>query len=125
MPDVVIEGTVERIAPVANFEGGIVYYDVTIALVPTDAPVRADMTANATVVVEELTDVLTIPTWVVRVDRDTGQAYVHRQAAGDVERVDVTLGVRYEGIAQVLGGLSEGDVVVWVPDTRFDFGGQQ
>jgi HlyD family secretion protein len=130
-PDVVITGTVERIAPVATLEGGVVYYDVTIGLASTDAPIRADMTANATVVVEELTDVLRIPTWVVHVDRDTGQTYVHRKvpdgdAVGDgVERVDVELGVRYEGVAQVLDGLSEGDEVVWISSsTPFDFGGQ-
>jgi HlyD family secretion protein len=125
LPDITLAGTVERIAPVANFEGGVVYYDVTIALGDTDDPVRADMTANATIVVEELADVLTIPTWVVRVDRDTGQTYVHRQTGNDFERVDVTLGVRYAGVAQVLGGLSEGDQVAWVQESSFGFGEAQ
>ncbi|MFQ6099752.1 MAG: efflux RND transporter periplasmic adaptor subunit [Anaerolineae bacterium] len=121
LPDTAIAGTVEKIAPAATFEGGVVYYEVTIRLSPTDAPVRADMTANATIVVEELTDVLTIPTWVVRVDRTTGQTYVNRKVGDTVERVDVELGVRYEGVAQVLDGLSEGDVVVLVKSTPFDF----
>jgi RND family efflux transporter MFP subunit len=124
LPDVVIPGTVERIAPAATLEGGVVYYDVVIELAPTDAPIRADMTASATIVVEELADVLTIPTWVVRVERTTGRTYVHRQVGDDVERVEVELGVRYEGVAQVLDGLSEADVVVWVEDTLFDFGRQ-
>ena len=125
LPDVVIAGTVERVAPVATLEGGIVYYDVTVALEPTDAPIRADMTANVTVIVQELTDVLTVPTWVVRVDRSTGQTYAQRKAGDEVERVDVELGVRYEGRAEVLDGLSEGDEVVWVPESSpFDFGGQ-
>jgi HlyD family secretion protein len=123
LPDVVLAGTVERIAPVATPEGGVVYYDVTIGLAPTQAPVRADMTANVTIRVDELDDVLTIPTWVVRVDGTTGQTYVHRPAGDDFERVEVELGVRYEGRAQVLGGLSEGDQVVWVESTPFDFGG--
>jgi HlyD family secretion protein len=122
-PDIAITGTVERIAPVATLEGGVVYYDVLIRLAPTDASIRADMTANATIVVEELTDVLKVPTWVVRVDRSTGQTYVHRQVGGDVERVDVTVGARHEGVAQVLDGLSEGDEVIWVQDsTPFGFG---
>jgi HlyD family secretion protein len=131
-PDVTINGAVERIAPVATLEGGVVYYDVVIGLAPTDVPIRADMTANATIVVEELADALVIPTWVVRVDRSTGQTYVDRQVGdggtvGDrpqrVERVDVVLGVRHEGVAQVLDGLSEGDQVVWVEDSQIlDFG---
>lgn len=122
LPDIVITGAVERIAPVATLEGGVVYYDVDIALAPTDAPIRADMTANVTILVEEFTDVLKIPTWVVRVDRDTGQTYVHRQIGGEIERVDVVLGVRHEGFAQVLDGLAEGDEVVWASDSAsFEF----
>jgi len=121
-----LAGTVERIAPAATLDGGVVNYDVIIALAPTDVPVRADMTANATIVVEELADVLMIPTWVVRVDRNAGQTYVHRQMGDGVERVDVQLGVRYEGFAQVLEGLSEGDQVVRLPESNgFDFGARR
>jgi len=125
LPDVVVAGTVERIAPVATPEGGVVYYEVTIGLAPIDAPLRGDMTANVTIRVDELGDVLTIPTWVVRVDRTTGQTYVHRPAGDDFERVDVELGVRYGGRAQVLSGLSEGDEVFWVESTLFGFGGRE
>jgi HlyD family secretion protein len=125
-PDVVIDGVVDRIAPVATFEEGVIYYDVTIGLAPSEVPVRSDLTANATIVVEEITDALIIPTWVVRVDRLTGQTYVHRSAeGGEMERVDVALGVRYQGVAEVLDGLSEGDVVLWVEqDTLLDLGSQ-
>ncbi len=126
LPDVVLDGTVKRIAPAATLaQGGVTYYDVVVTLDPTDAPVRADMSANVTIVVEELTDVLTIPLWVVHVDRTTGQTYVNRQAGDKIERVDVSLGVRYEGTAQVLAGLAEGDVAIWIPESRFDFGGAQ
>lgn len=125
LPDAVIIGTIARVAPVATFEGGVVYYAVTIDLTPRDAPIRADMTASATITVEELTDVLTIPTWVVRVDRTTGQTYVERRAGDDVERVDVELGIRYQGMAQILSGLSEGDEIVWISNERFGFGGEQ
>ena len=121
LPDVVVVGSVERVAPAATLQEGVVYYDVVIALNPTDAPVRTDMTANATIVVEELSDVLLIPTWVVRVDRDTGQTYVDRRARGEVVRVDVELGVRYKGNVQVLDGLGEGDVVVLTKSDSFKF----
>jgi len=122
--DVEIAGTIERIAPAATINSGVVSYDVIIGLAPTDASIRADMTANATILVEELADVLMIPTWVVRVDQSTGQTYVQRQVGDDVERVDVDLGVRHDGFAQVLAGLSEGDEVIRLTDsTPFDFGG--
>jgi HlyD family secretion protein len=125
LPDTTLNGTVKSIAPAATIDqGGVTYYDVIVTLTPTDAPVRADMTANVTIAVEELTEVLSIPLWVVHVDRITGQTYVNRQVGGEIERVDVTLGVRYEGVAQVLDGLAEGDVAIWIPENRFDFGGE-
>ena len=119
-PDVTLDGTVESIAPAATLaQGSVVYYDVTITLSPTDTPIRADMTANATIVVKELDNVLLIPTWVVRVDRTTGQTYVDRKAGDETERMNVTLGVRHEGFAEVIDGLREGDVVVWIQTSRF------
>jgi HlyD family secretion protein len=118
-PGVTLEGSVESIAPAATFEGGIVYYDVSITLDPTNTPIRADMTTNATIVVEELADILLLPTWVVRVDNRSGQTYVDKQVGDQTERVDITLGVRYEGFVQVLDGLSEGDVAVWVSTHHF------
>ena len=127
-PDVVIAGSVESIAPIATFGAasgaGVVTYDVLIALAPTDVPIRADMSANATVLVEELADVLKLPTWVVRVDRDTGQTYVHRQAGDGVERVDVVapyLDALLAFVALVLDGLAAGDEVVLLEeDTLFN-----
>jgi HlyD family secretion protein len=121
LPEAIVGGKVRGIAPAASLGGGVITYDVLIDLDPTDAPLRADMTANVTVVVQELNDVLRIPTWVVRSDRDTGQTFVHRRvgkaSTPEIERVDVVLGVRHEGVAQVLQGLSEGDEIVRLEDT--------
>jgi HlyD family secretion protein len=118
-PGLILDGTVETIAPAATFEGGVVYYDVRIDLEPTDVPIRADMTASVTVVVDELFDVLLIPTWVVRVDTTTGRTYVDKLEGNETERVDVTLGVRYEGLVEVVAGLGEGDAIVWLPTRQF------
>jgi len=116
LPEVDLSGAIASIAPVASIDSGIISYDVVIELASTDAPIRADMTANATIKVKELTDVLKIPTWVVRVDRDTGQMYVHRRKGDAFERVDVRLGARHGGFVQVLDGLSEGDEMVRLDD---------
>jgi HlyD family secretion protein len=125
LPDVRVMGTVQRIATAAGVDGGVVTYEVHIDLEPTDAPIRADMTTNATITVAELTDVVKIPTWAVRVDRDTGQYYVNRRTGDEVERVDVRLGTRSEGVAQVLDGLSAGDEIVRAPESSpFDFGAE-
>ncbi len=123
LPGTVVTGTVSHIAEEATLDGGVVTYDVRIDLAPTDAPIRADMTTSATIIVEEITDALKIPTWAVRVDRDTRQYYVQRRTEDGIERVNVKLGVRNEGIAQVIDGLSTGDEIVRAPESsQFDFG---
>jgi HlyD family secretion protein len=122
LPNTVVSGTVKHIAEAAALDEGVVTYDVRIDLAPTDAPIRADMTTSATIIVEEISDALTIPTWALYVDRNTGQYYVRRRTADGLERVDVALGVRQEGVAQVLEGLSAGDEIVRAPEASgFDF----
>jgi HlyD family secretion protein len=120
LPGVEIKGTVERLATEATLESGVVLYDVLVQLEPTTAPLRSDMTANATVAVAELSEVLTIPAWVVRTDRDTGQTFVLRQRGEELERADVRLGVRANGTVQVLGGVEEGDTLVLVHEQMID-----
>lgn len=134
LPGVTLTGRVERIGVAASSAGGAVYYPVVIALDPTDAPLRAGMSANVTIQVQELTDQLLIPTWAILTNPVTNRPYVLRQTASGVEPVNVQLGVRYSGYAQVLSGLSEGDIIVvpnqtgssttFEPGTmRFIFGG--
>lgn len=125
LPEAAVTGTVGSIAPVAAADSGVVAYDVVIDLAPADVALRADMTASATIVIEELTDVTKIPTWVVRVDRDTGRTFVNRRVGDQIERVDIEIGARHEGTTQVLSGLSEGDEVVHLEEsTTLDFGPQ-
>jgi HlyD family secretion protein len=120
LPGIEIKGTVGRIAAEATLESGVVIYEVLVQLEPTSAPLRSDMTASATVAVAELRDVLTIPTWVVRTDRNTGQTYVLRPSGDEVERVDVRLGIRANGTVQVLAGIVEGDSLVLVQERMID-----
>lgn len=131
LPDVTLTGRVDRIGPAATVVEGAVAYPVVIVLDPTDAPVRVGMSANVTIRVEELTDQLLIPNWVVRIDQTTGQTFVYRRTPdGGLERVDVRLGIRYEGYSQVLAGLNEGDVLVLPQNSSararfgFPFGGR-
>ena len=117
LPGADVTGVVESISPVATPGAGVVAYDVVINLDPTEAALRADMTANVTVIVEELEDVLQIPSWAVRLDRDTGETYVQRRRGDEIERVSVTLGARFEGTVQVVEGLSAGDEIVRLGDS--------
>ncbi|MGB9889888.1 MAG: efflux RND transporter periplasmic adaptor subunit [Anaerolineae bacterium] len=134
LPDVTLTGKVERIGVAASSTGGAVYYPVVIAVDPADAPLRAGMSASVTIRVQELTDQLLIPTWAILTNPATNRPYVLRRMTSGVEPVNVQLGIRYSGYAQVLSGLSEGDVLVVPNQTgssttfepgamRFIFGG--
>jgi HlyD family secretion protein len=112
IPDEVIPGFVRRIAPAASQVGGVVVFQVTIALDETDLPLRIGMSATAAVTVKQLEDVLLVPNWAVRIDRDTGKTLVNLLRAGTVEETEIEIGVRGEDTSQVLSGLKEGDVVV-------------
>lgn len=123
LADTEINGMVSTISPVATDETGVVAYDVDIQLDATEPRLRADMSANATIIVENLDDVLKVPSWAVRIDRDTGMTYVHRRTGDRIERVDVALGARQDGVVQVVSGLSEGDEVVRLEDgSSFELG---
>ena len=122
LDDTVVLGQVADIAPIAAEGGlGVVTYQVTINIDPGDVDLRPGMTANASIVVREVEEVLIVPNWAIRLDRDSGNAFVKRlRGDGSVEEVVVETGLRNEQVSEVVGGLNEGDVVV-VTDEREGF----
>lgn len=119
LDDTVVPGQVADIAPVAAEGGvGVVTYQVTINIEPDDVELRPGMTANASIVVREVEGVLIVPNWAIRLDRESGNAFVNRlRGDGAVEEVVVETGLRNEQVSEVVSGLSEGDTVV-VTDER-------
>ncbi len=114
LPGQVLRGWVERIADTAQLDSGVVTYRVTVRLEPTEAPLRAGMTATVDIVTERRENVLLIPNRFIRVDRTTGQAFVDRPAGDGVQPVEIQIGLRDELSSEVLAGLNEGDVIVLV-----------
>ncbi len=114
LPDEEVDGFIADIAPTAATSGvGVVTYDVTINIVDKDVDLRAGMTANASIIVEEIDDVLIVPNWAIRLDRESGQAFVNRMSEeGAIEEVVVEIGLRNEQVSRVLSGLTEGDTVL-------------
>jgi HlyD family secretion protein len=67
--------------------------------------------------VDEVADVLVVPNWAIRLNRETGEAFVNLQRAdGRIEEVVVETGLRNEQFSEVLSGLSAGDTVVLTND---------
>jgi HlyD family secretion protein len=144
LPDLTLNARVERIAPSAGglelaalmsmgtdaagaaslgaglSAPGAVTYEMTILLDEIDERLRTGMTASAIIQVGEVTDALLIPTWLVRTDWDSGQAYVMQKRGDEYVRVDLQLGVRGNGVVQVLDGLEEGDTVVLIQESMIE-----
>lgn len=114
LPDVVVPGVVSEVAPTSANTSGVVTYLVTVNITADDSlELRPGMSANAAIVVEEVDGVLYVPNWAIRLNRETGEAFVNvQQADGSVTEVVVETGLRNEQFSEVVSGLQEGDVVV-------------
>jgi HlyD family secretion protein len=124
LPDVVLMGTITRlpVAPQPQLPGQqVVTYLVRVSLDPTDQPLRAQMTATASIIVDSLSEALVLPSRFVRIDRDSGLALVTiLSEAGEYEEIPVVLGVRNETEVQIVSGLAEGDEVYLLPRAVFN-----
>ena len=112
-PDEELQGHVEYISPVATEDLGTVSYLVRVCFDPTEVPLRSGMTANITIVTDRREGVLLMPSRAISVDRDTGVFYVERLVDdGEIERVEIEIGIQDATYTEVLRGLEEGDQVV-------------
>jgi len=112
-PDQPISGHVVSLAPDSVTNNGVVSYQVRIEIDKTDLEIHDGMTATVDIVVSELTDVLLVPNWAVRFDRQTGMAFVNiKEPDNTIQEVRIEIGQRGESFSEVRGGVKEGDVVV-------------
>lgn len=128
LPESDITGVVTRVAQTPTRIGQVVTYVARVTLDPTLEPVRVGMNATATVVVNQLEDVLTLRNRFIRIDRATQQAYATiERSDGRFEEVPIELGLRNDTHSQVVAGLSAGQRVVLLPRDSFfsQFGGVQ
>lgn len=120
LPNVIVAGRVEKIAPTSTLNAGVVSYGVRLKLNETDAPLRGGMTAIAEIVVANAEDVVLVPNWAIRRDRDTGEVFVSILRAGQITDVVVELGLRNDTFSEVVSGLAAGETVA-VDTTREQF----
>ncbi|HSJ54807.1 MAG TPA: efflux RND transporter periplasmic adaptor subunit [Anaerolineae bacterium] len=117
LPGEVLGGEVVQIDDTAVPEAVVVSYLVTVRLDPTDAPLRAGMTANVDLVIERREEALLVPNRFIRIDRSTGRVYVDKVIGGQALPVEIQTGLRDETRSEILAGLDEGDVVALVQES--------
>lgn len=114
LPDRDLTGRVTEIAPVANNVSGVIAYEVTVTPDPSDAPLRAGMSATAIITTAQVDNVILLPNRFIQLDRDTDQAFVYKMVNNQPILQEVELGLRNEQESQILAGLNDGDSVALV-----------
>ncbi|MEM6283111.1 MAG: efflux RND transporter periplasmic adaptor subunit [Chloroflexota bacterium] len=123
LPEAEISGTIERIAITPDPTATTIVYRARVLLDPTEANVRVGMSTTATIVTQELTDVLIVPNRFIRVDRETQQAFVTIQRPDEqFEEIPVTLGERNAQISQITSGVEPGQRIVQIPRETLGLG---
>lgn len=109
LPDLHLEGTIQRIFPAADG----VSRQVTVELLVTETPpdVRYGFLARAHLVLERIPDALLVPETALQRGTE-GQTFVWVVKDGAARMRDVEVGHRFQGRAVVADGLAKGELVV-------------
>ena len=111
VPDLTLTGTVQTVAPTGTAISGVVTYYVTVVVGNTDPRLKDGQSVRATVVTEEINNVLTVPSAAVRQENGRSTVTV-LDADGTQKSVPFEAGKVGADRTQVLSGLREGQQVV-------------
>ncbi len=108
------EGRVTQIAPMGVEKDNVVNFEVRVSIDNGSGELRANMTSNAEIVLEEHKGTLLVPERAIIYDasRKTFAEKVQPASKAGRERVPITVGISNGTRAEVLKGLSAGDRVV-------------
>lgn len=109
-PGETFAGTVTRIAPMGRRKENVTTFEVRVSITNPQGRLRANMSANAEVVLEERQNALLVPEAALVFDRD-GKAFVQKQDAKTREgysRLPVKAGISNGQKRELLEGASEG-----------------
>jgi len=113
-PDRVFEGRVTQISPIGVEKDNVTTFAVEVSIDNAAKELKANMTANAEIVLEQFPDSLLVPDAAVTYDdkRNASVSIVDAAAPGGRRTAEVKLGVGNGTRIQVLNGLKAGDRVV-------------
>jgi HlyD family secretion protein len=112
--DKTFDGKVTKIAPMGTEKDNVTTFEVRVSIDNPGGELKANMTANAEILLEEHKDVLTVPEAAIIYDKDKKASVdLYDPKAKDGKRkVAITAGISNGTKTEVLSGLKEGDQVV-------------
>jgi HlyD family secretion protein len=111
LPDAKVTGKVSRINPAGTVSNGVVNYTVRVNLDPTEAALRTDMTATASVIIDTHANALAVPGGAIRSDSQGGYYVNVVGSDGTAKQVKVTTGYTDGDLTEVSGDLQVGQTV--------------
>jgi HlyD family secretion protein len=111
-----LPGNVIRIAPLGEEEDNVIGFEVRVSISDPEQILRAQMSANSEIIVEEKKDVLIIPENAIIYDKDrnTFAELYDPEAEGQKRRIRIEIGISNGTSTQVTSGVKQGDRVVKV-----------
>lgn len=113
-PNKTFAGRVTKIAPLGVEKDNVTTFEVQISIDNPGGELKANMTANAEIVLEEHTNVLSVPEQAVLFDKDrNASVWVPDVHGKDGHRVvNIKIGISNGSRIEVLSGLKTGDKVI-------------
>jgi HlyD family secretion protein len=112
--DKTFQGKVTRISPMGVEKDNVTTFEVRVSINNPGGELKAEMTANAEIILEEHKNVLQIPEGAILYDKDKkASVEIPDPKAKDGKRKQaVNIGISNGAKTELLGGLKEGDQVV-------------
>jgi HlyD family secretion protein len=112
--DRAFQGRVTKIAPLGEEKDNVTTFEVRVSIVNATGELRANMSANAEIILEEKKNVLLIPEGALIFDKDKSTLVEVPDGKSDTgrRRVAVKVGISNGVKAEVVSGLSQGQQVV-------------
>lgn len=107
-------GKVTKISPMGVEKDNVTTFEVRVSIQNPGGELKAEMTANAEIILEEHKNVLQIPEGAIIYDKDKKASVEvpNPKAKDGKEKVAVNIGISNGAKTEVLSGLKEGDQVV-------------
>lgn len=105
-----LQAHVTSVAAVATISSGVATYSVTVSIDNPELSLRDGMSATVSVVVNEVSNVITVPTSAVHTT--SAGSYVNVLVNGVSTQETVTVGAADATRTQILSGINQGDTIV-------------
>ena len=116
LPDAALTGAITRLGVAPSSSGGLVTYNATITLDPApNVTLRPGMSATASIILEQLNNVILVPTRFLSTNAATGATTVMVETEpGVYTETPVTVGGRDATHTEITSGLSAGQTIVLI-----------